>query len=154
MSEINLEAYLGTHLKLQEAIAGLTKEQLLRKEEENKWSVTEVLAHLADHNIVVSFRIRDILAGTKAKLPAFDQDEWVRGQRANAGEAADILVAYQALLHYNGLLFRRLEEEDFDKTGVNARGENVRIRDIIKGFTKHVETHLAQIERIKQKVLA
>lgn len=31
-------------------------------------SVTEVLAHLADHSIVVSFRIRDILAGTEVQL--------------------------------------------------------------------------------------
>lgn len=149
MSEVDIQLYLDTHLQLTQAIAGLTEEQLKWKENEAKWSVIEVLSHLTDHNIVVSFRLRDILADTKAQLPAFDQDRWVAGQRSNDGNAADILNAFWALLQYNGLLFGRLSEGDFDKSGVNFKGESVRVRDIIAGFTKHVQNHLGQIERIK-----
>ncbi|MFD1953067.1 DinB family protein [Paenibacillus thailandensis] len=150
MSEADIQSYLDTHLQLTRAVAGLDEEQLKWKESEAKWSVTEVLAHLADHNIVVSFRIRDLLADTKAQLPAFDQDRWVSGQRSNDGNAADILNAFWSLLQYNGLLFGRLSERDFDKSGINFKGETVRVRDIIAGFTRHVHNHIGQIERIKK----
>ncbi|WP_336773765.1 DinB family protein [Paenibacillus sp. MMO-58] len=154
MSAIDIQAYLDTHLQLTQAIAGVEEAQLKWKENEAKWSITEVLSHLADHNIVVSFRIRDILADTKAQLPAFNQDLWVSGQHSNDGNASDILNAFWALLQYNGLLFGRLSEQDLDKTGINFKGETVRVRDIIQGFTKHVQNHLGQIDRIKAAYIA
>ncbi|MDP4097073.1 DinB family protein [Paenibacillus sp. P96] len=150
MSQVDIQAYLDTRRQLAQATEELNKEQLTWKADPESWSVTEVLAHLADHNIVVSFRIRDILAGTTVKLPAFDQDAWVSGQKANEGEKADILALFGHLLEYNGHLFQRLSDEDWVKAAVNAKGETVRVADVVNGFTKHVHNHLGQIERIKQ----
>jgi len=147
---VSVEEYLNTYDRLTAAIAGLSDEQLVWKASEKSWSVTEVLAHLTDHNIVVSFRIRDVLAGTEARLPAFAQDEWVAGQHSNEGNAADILVAFRGLLLYNSLLFRRLTPEDWGKTGVNFKGQTVSVADIAQGFANHVGHHLGQIDRIKQ----
>ncbi|GAA3407837.1 DinB family protein [Paenibacillus hodogayensis] len=148
--QIDIQAFLETHKQLVQAAEGLSKEQLTWKASPQSWSVTEVLAHLADHSIVVSFRIRDILAGTTERLPAFQQDAWVNGQKANEAEAADILETFGQLLRYNGLLLQRLDDGDWEKSGVNAKGDPVRIADIVAGFTKHVSRHLGQIERIRQ----
>ncbi|REK59947.1 MAG: hypothetical protein C6W55_00470 [Thermobacillus sp.] len=148
--QADVQAFLDTFGQLQEAIAGLSGEALRWKEAPGKWSVTEVLAHLADHSIVTSFRIRAILAGDAARLPAFAQDAWVAGQKANEAGAADILAAYGALLHYNAQLLGRLTKAELAKTGVNAKGETVSIADLIRGFVRHVHHHLGQIDRIKQ----
>jgi hypothetical protein len=153
MSDVDLQAFLHTREQLERAIEGLSEEQLQVREAPGKWSIAEVLSHLADHGIVVSFRIRDILADTEARLPAFDQDRWVSGQKANLSRSEDILAAFGALLQYNSLLLGRLNEADLAKTGVNFKGETVRIPDIAKGFVRHVHGHIGQIERIKQTVL-
>lgn len=150
VSQIDLQAFLQTHEQLQRAIEGLSEEQLQIREAPGKWSITEVLAHLADHSIVVSFRIRDILADTEARLPAFDQDRWVSGQKSNQGRAEDILAVFKSLLQFNSLLLSRLDEAGLAKTGVNFKGATVRIPDIVRGFVRHVQGHLGQIERIKQ----
>ncbi|MBW7458947.1 DinB family protein [Paenibacillus sepulcri] len=150
---INIESYLETYEQLKQAVAGLTEEQLTEKEAPGKWSITEVLAHLADHNIVVSFRLREILAGSEARLPAFNQDNWVAGQTPNAGHASDILDVFHALLVYNSLLFRRLTAEDWEKTALNFKGDPVALSTIIQSFINHAGNHIAQIERIKSKVL-
>ena len=149
MSRELIDEFLNTHQQLVQSVGRLSEEQLKWKAEEGSWSVTEVLAHLADHNIVVSFRIRDILADTTVQLPAFNQDKWVSGQHANEGSAADILRVFGSLLQYNSLLFARLSDLDWEKSGINFKGETVSIRDIIRGFTAHVQRHLGQIERIK-----
>jgi uncharacterized damage-inducible protein DinB len=150
MTKVNFEAFLNTHGQLVTAIDGLSEEQTTWKPKPESWSVLEVLTHLVDHSIVVSFRIRDILAGTEAQLPAFNQDAWVSGQYANAGKVSDVLQTFHALLLYNSLLLSRLDAEDLEKTGVNAKGETVSIKQIVEGFTNHVQRHLGQIDRIKQ----
>lgn len=130
--------------------AGLNEEQAKWKPAPQIWSVQEVASHLVDHSFVISFRIRDILAGTAARLPAFDQDAWVSGQHSNEGRLSDILDAFHAILEYNALLIGRLSEEELEKTGVNFKGESVSIKAIIRGFVRHVQGHLGQIERIRQ----
>ncbi|MCA0756002.1 DinB family protein [Paenibacillus sp. N4] len=145
-----INTYLHAYDEIEKEIEGLTEEQLKWKAAPASWSVTEVLAHLADHSIVVSFRIREILAGSEARLPAFNQDAWVAGQKANDGRAQDIIAAAKALAGYNGLLFDRLTDEDWNKTGINFKGEPVAVAGIVPAFVAHVQTHLAQIRRIKQ----
>jgi hypothetical protein len=149
MSRVQISDFLSTYHQLVKSTAGLTEEQLKWKADPTSWSVTEVLAHLGDHSIVVSFRIRDILAATTAQLPIFNQDAWVSGQYGNSGNASDSLELFRSLLYYNSLLFDRLSEEDWEKSGINFKGEFVKISDIVHGFTAHVERHLVQIERTK-----
>ncbi|GED66983.1 hypothetical protein BRE01_06850 [Brevibacillus reuszeri] len=150
MSQIDIQAYLDLHAHLAEAIKGLTTEELHWKETAESWSVTEVLTHLLDHHLVVSFRIRDVLSGTTVQLPAFNQDNWVNGQKANESDPEEILQAYNALLRYNSQLFTRLAPEDAGKTGISHKGDAVRVVDIAAGFIKHVHHHIGQIDRIKQ----
>lgn len=147
---VDIDAYLHTYEQLRQAIEGLTEEQLRWKAAEKQWSVTEVLTHLADHNIVVSFRIREILSGSDVRLPALNQDPWVTGQKANEGKASDVLDLFRNLLLYNSLLFRRLTAVEWNKTGVNFKGETVTLAAIVHAFVAHVQVHLAQICRIKQ----
>ncbi|MFC5402894.1 GNAT family N-acetyltransferase [Cohnella soli] len=146
---VNIESYLDSYESLRQAIEGWTEEQLHWKQAEGKWSAAEVLTHLADHNIVVSFRLREILAGSEARLPAFSQDDWVLGQKGNDGKVADILSFYRSLLLYNSLLFNRLTEADWEKTGVNFKGETVTAAAVVRAFIAHVHHHIAQIERIR-----
>jgi hypothetical protein len=149
-SVIDIQSYTNVYEQLSSVIVGLTEEQLKWKSAPDQWSITEVLSHLADHNIVVSFRIRKILSETPADLPAFQQDPWVSETKANESSAAEILAIYQALLMYNSLLFRRLSTEDWNKSGVNVIGETVTLAHAVQGFINHVQVHLNQIERIKR----
>lgn len=146
---IDIQAYLHTYDQLRNAIEGWTEEQLKVKPSPEQWSITEVLSHLADHNIVVSFRIRRIIAEPNGALPPFDQDPWVAETRANEASASEILDVFQALLTYNSLLFQRLSPDDWSKSGINFKGEAVTLAAAVQGFIKHVQTHLKQIDRIK-----
>lgn len=154
MSIIHIPEYLDTYRVLTQAVEGFSPEELKWRAAPESWSITEVLAHLADHNLVVSFRIRDVLAGTTAQLPAFNQDAWVYGQKANESSSEEILNVFHALLQYNSLLFGRLTESDWEKTGVNFKGERVTAAAIISGFIRHVHHHVGQINRIKEALEA
>ncbi len=62
--------------QLARLIKGVTKKRLARRPSPEKWSVTEILAHLADVEIVQGFRIRLILGSSGIAIQGFDQDVW------------------------------------------------------------------------------
>ncbi|WP_219838507.1 DinB family protein [Paenibacillus sp. R14(2021)] len=152
MTELQIETLLFDYSllpqQLANAVSELNEDQLRWKAAPGVWSVTEVLSHLTDHHIVVGFRIRELLSGSTAVLPAFSQDPWVAASHANEGDASDILAFYEAYSAYNLQLLKRLHPEDWAKKGINFKGETVTLREIVWGFIKHVHVHLAQIERI------
>ena len=58
---------------------GTADQRLLRvPEAPGKWSVIEVLQHLADSDLVFGFRLRMILTEDKPPLQGYDQDAWAR----------------------------------------------------------------------------
>ena len=52
----------ATPRKLTALTKGLSKKQLTRRPGPGKWSIAEILAHLADAELVVGFRLRLMLA--------------------------------------------------------------------------------------------
>ncbi|MGZ4160427.1 MAG: DinB family protein [Neobacillus sp.] len=148
-NDVNLQEYSNTTDNLKTAIWGLNENNLTWKVTAGQWSVKEVLSHLLDHNLITSFRIREILSESNTTLPGFNQDKWVEGTRANEGSTSDILDSFQSLLNLNLHLFRRLSNEDWHKKGVNIKGETVYLYEIVNSFIKHVHHHIRQIERIK-----
>src|ERR1051325_10122763 len=62
--------------KLAALLAGKSKDQIARRPAPNKWSATEVAAHLSDTEIAVAWRIRQILGTNGIAVQAFDQDAW------------------------------------------------------------------------------
>ena len=59
-------------------VKGISRKKLLERPASNKWSVTEILAHLADSEIVYGFRIRLILEAGGPPIQGIDQDAWAR----------------------------------------------------------------------------
>ena len=55
---------------------GLSKKRLTRRPEPGKWSIAEILAHMADAELVIGYRLRLILASNGTPIQAFDQDAW------------------------------------------------------------------------------
>src|ERR1700736_1659352 len=63
--------------KLERLIKGVSTAKLRKRPAPDKWSVGEILAHLADAEIVGGFRMRLILGAPGTPVAAFDQDSWV-----------------------------------------------------------------------------
>src|SRR5215472_4437288 len=62
--------------KLAALIKGKTRKQLTRRPAPGKWSVAEIMAHLADSEIAIGWRLRQILCSNGITLQAYDQDLW------------------------------------------------------------------------------
>ena len=63
---------------LHQAACALTPEQVEAAIAPGKWSVREIVAHMADCEVVFSFRLRQTLAEDGPVIQPFDQDKWAR----------------------------------------------------------------------------
>ena len=76
-----LKVQRETPKKLAGLIRGLSRKQLTRKPAPGKWSISEILAHLADIEIVVAWRLRHILSNNGAPIQAYDQNVWAQNNQ-------------------------------------------------------------------------
>ena len=94
---------------------GLSKKQLTRRPEPGKWSIAEILAHLADAELVIGYRLRLILASNGTPIQAFDQDAWAETFSYSRRDPKTSLETFRTLRENNLRLLssvpRRLMEE-------------------------------------------
>ena len=69
--------------KLAALVDGLSREQPAHRPVPEKWSIQEIVAHLADDERVGGYRLRMILSSPGTAIQAFDQDVWARAGRSN-----------------------------------------------------------------------
>src|SRR3954451_6520519 len=80
MERSAIEQYENGGEKLKLAIRGLTREDLIAlpapEGEVGKWSIQQVVLHLADCEAVFADRIKRVIAEENPVLPAFDENKW------------------------------------------------------------------------------
>jgi len=136
--------------KLASLVAGLSAEQLAFHPGPSKWSIQQVVAHLADDELVGGYRLRMILSSPGTTIQAFDQDVWARTGRYDARDVNSSLELFRVLREANLALLRSLSGEEWEMFGVHAERGVESIRDIAMYFAGHDINHFRQIETIRQ----
>ena len=132
--------------KLATLITGRTKEELTRRPMPDKWSVAEIVAHLADVEIAVSWRIRQILSHNAIPTQAFDQDAWARTFDYAHRDPVASLETFRVLRANNVALLKSVPKKLWDNYGVHQERGNETITHITRLHSGHDLNHLRQIE--------
>ena len=143
-----LKVQAATAKKLERLIKGVSPAKLRKRPAPDKWSVAEILAHLADTEIVGGWRMRAILGAPGTPIAAFDQDSWVTAGHYEKRDPWKSLEQFRALREANLALLKSLTPEQWTHFGMHSeRGEET-IEHITKMFAGHDLNHIAQVERI------
>lgn len=121
-------------------------------EAEGKWSVTDVVAHLVDLELVYAVRIRDILAGSGERaLQPLEQDAWI--ERVHRREPVEELLEQFAFLRRMNLaLADRMSEAERTRSGMHPQYGTLSAFGAFERLVRHDEKHHGQIERIAAAV--
>ena len=141
----------ATASKLTRLIEGVPVSRLRKRPAPDKWSVSEILAHLADAEIVGGFRMRLILGDPGTPIPAFDQDRWVSSGHYDKRNPRRSVEQFRTLREANLALLKSLTPEQWKHHGVHAERGVETIDRIAHMFAGHDLNHLRQIERILRK---
>ena len=125
-------------------------EQLSRRSEPGKWSITEILAHLVDTEIVVSWRMRMVIGQSGVPIQAVDQDVWAQTFDYPRHDPPVSLETFRVLRDNNLRMLRALPQHLWENYGIHSERGKETLADIIRMYAGHDLNHLEQAERIAQ----
>lgn len=134
--------------KLKKAIRGLTPKQLKWQPEPGKWSIAEIVAHLADAEIVASWRMRSAIGANGTTIQPFDQNVWASVFQYGKRDAKQSLEVFSALRENNLAMLKALPPETWDNYGMHLERGKETIAHMARMFAGHDTNHVLQVERI------
>lgn len=143
-------AVLGhTPAALHRFIAAVSPDMVGRPEAPGKWSMREVVQHLADSELVGGFRLRIVLAQDRPPLTGYDQDLWSDRLRYREADIGDALDQFAALRRANLRLWQRLDPADLSRVGMHDERGEESLEHLRRLYAAHDLLHLRQLERIR-----
>jgi uncharacterized damage-inducible protein DinB len=134
--------------KFAAVIAGLSKKQLTRRPEPNKWSIAEIMAHMADAELVIGYRLRRIPASNGTPIQAFDQDAWAETFNYGTSDSKTSLEAFRSLRESNLRLLSSVSSRLWKNYGEHQERGRETVDHIVRLIAGHDLNHIKQIEKI------
>jgi len=88
-----------------------------------KWTVKEVLGHIADSERIFTYRALRIGRGDKTAIEGFEQDDYVRGGAFSERALKSLLEELTAVRSATTALYRSLSEEAWTRRGTANKNE-------------------------------
>ncbi|MBI3792327.1 MAG: DinB family protein [Gemmatimonadetes bacterium] len=144
-----LAAFTAGAARLRASLAGLSDAQChTRVRGPTRWSIHEIVLHIADSETQGTFRIRKVWSDPPATWPIFDQDVWAKeldyaASGAPARERA--LTLLELLRERTAPLFARATDADWAKWGTHPEFGRMTLRNLLELYADHVERHIEQV---------
>jgi DinB superfamily len=143
-----LKVQAGTAKKLDRLIKGVPASRLRKRPSPEKWSVGEILAHLADAEIVTGWRMRQILGAPGTPLQAYDQDTWAVAGHYGKRDPHKSAEQFRVVREANLALLKSLAPEQWKHHGMHAERGQESIEHIVRMIAGHDINHTKQVERL------
>ncbi|MFZ3339601.1 MAG: DinB family protein, partial [Terriglobales bacterium] len=128
--------------KLERLIKGIGPAKLRKKPAPEKWSIAEILAHLADVEIVIGWRMRSILGAPGTEVQAYDQNAWNASLHYDKRDVRKDLVQYRVNREANLALLKTLTPEQWKHFGMHSERGQESIEHIVKMIAGHDLNHI------------
>ena len=140
------EVIEATPVTIARLIRASDSARLTRAPAPGKWSIRDILCHLADAEITFAFRLRQTFAEAHHVIQPFDQTDWANPY--SSLDARDALDAFTAFRHWNVLFIRAVGPAAESKPVTHPERGEMTFRTIIETMAGHDINHLRQIENL------
>ncbi len=137
---------------LAQKVAGLSRAEMTRPEAPGKWSVVQVLQHLADSDLVWGYRLRMVLAHDRPRITGYDQDLWATRLHYDEADPALALEQFRVLRASTLRLLGRASAAELQRVMVHAERGEESLEIGMRMYAGHDLLHLKQIERIQAAI--
>jgi len=145
-----LKVQRATAGKLKKLIRGLTPKQLKWQPEAGKWSIAEILAHLADAEIAGSWRMRCSIGASGTTMQPFDQDVWASVFQYRERDAKRSLETFRVLRENNLAMLKELSPDKWEHYGMHMERGKETVAHVVRMFAGHDTNHTLQMMQLKQ----
>ena len=138
----------ATNKKMARLIKDVPTAKLRKRPAPDKWSAAEILAHLADVEIAVGWRMRSILGAPGTPVQAYDQNAWVIAGHYEKRDPRKSIELHRVVREANLALLKSLSPDQWKHYGYHAERGQESIEHMVRLVAGHDINHLGQIECI------
>ncbi|MBC8044818.1 MAG: DinB family protein [Rhizobacter sp.] len=142
----NIDLYGHAPELLSAAIASFPKEAWRFKPAPNRWSIHEILVHIADSEANSFVRCRRAIAEPAKSVMAYDQDAWAMNLNYLLQPAEDAVELFKVLRRNTYHLIKDLPDEIWANTISHPENGAMTLDDWLKVYAVHVPDHITQME--------
>jgi len=120
-------------------LRGLSDADALKRYAPGKWSVKEVVGHLADTERIMAYRALRVARGDETPLPGFDENAYVPPAKFDARPLADLISDFRTVRTATLALFKSFDADAWRRRGT-ASGKPISVRALgymIPGHERH-----------------
>jgi len=125
-------------------LAGLNDAQAAFRYAPGKWTLREVIGHLADSERIFSYRLLRIARGDATPLAGFEENDYVPAGQFERRTLASVAAEFAAVRDASLALLQGLDPEAFARRGT-ASGKPVTARALAFIIAGHEKHHLGVI---------
>jgi hypothetical protein len=116
-----------------------------------KWTIRQIVAHLADAELVGAHRFRQVIAEDNPTLIAYDQDAWVHRLDYAHRKPKQSLESFRRVRAENYELLKSLAPESFERAGNHSQNGRITLAEMLEGYAQHAETHARQLQETREE---
>lgn len=135
------------HQETQSILAQIPEDKANYRYAPNKWSIKELLCHLIDNELIMSYRAMRFARKDTTELPGYEQDDYIAGlDRIEQDSLQDLIEDWRIMRMNSTRLFRRFSPEAMLRMGI-ASNNIVSVRAlayIIVGHELHHRSVLVE----------
>jgi hypothetical protein len=136
--------YRDGYATIAEALLKISDEELDGRPAPGKWSVREIVHHLADSEMTAAIRIRRLLAEDRPEIKGYDQDEFAR--RLHYDRPHEIsLELFKYVRESTAELLERMSPSDWLREGTHSEVGRYTPETWLKIYSEHAHKHALQI---------
>jgi hypothetical protein len=114
-----------------------------------KWGAAQIVAHLADCELVFGFRLRQTLAEDSPVIQPFDQDKWAKTYPGVGAQQA--LEVFAALRGWNLRLIQLALPNAGDRKVTHPERGTMTFLTLVETMAGHDLNHLAQLKKLAER---
>src|SRR5277367_6401838 len=137
--------------RLAKLLRGVSPAKARKRPAPDKWSIAEIVAHIADTELVGGYRLRAILGQPGTPIVGFDRDAWVTALHYDKRDLKKSFEQYRALREANLALLKSLTPEQWKHEGLHSERGPESVETMARMYAGHDINHFGQIERILGK---
>jgi hypothetical protein len=142
----------STAAKLKKSIQGLSPKQVKWRPAPAKWSIAEIIAHLADAEIVGGWRMRSIIGEDGITIQPYDQDAWSSVFQYQKRDTKRSLETFRVLRESNLAMLKEISPEIWENHGMHLERGKETVSRVVRMFAGHDTNHLLQVEQIVKQL--
>jgi hypothetical protein len=139
-----IELYRGGYAAVAEALLKITAEELDVKPGPGRWSVRDIIHHLADSEMTAAVRLRLLLAQDRPTIHGYDQDEFARRLYYDRPHEVS-LALLQVVRQSTAEILDRLTPADWVREGTHTEVGPYGVESWLKTYAEHAHKHARQI---------